>query len=115
MSSTMHYKNYTARIEYSESDGCFIGHIVGIRDVVGFHGDCVDELHTAFQEAVDDYLETCKKIGRKPEKAYSGNLMLRIPPDIHAAIALAAESNGKSINQWVTDTLGQTVQSSEVS
>jgi predicted HicB family RNase H-like nuclease len=29
--------------------------------------------------------------------------MLRIPPEVHAAIAMAAETSGKSINQWATD------------
>jgi predicted HicB family RNase H-like nuclease len=113
--NTMNYKKYTARIEYSEAIGCFIGHVIGVRDVIGFHGDCVDEFRTAFHEAVDDYLETCEKIGRKPQKAYSGKLMLRIPSDIHAVIAITAESNGKSINQWVTDILEQSVKRTEVS
>lgn len=105
--NTMTYKNYPARIEYSEEDGCFVGHIVGINDVVGFHGESVAELRTAFEEAVDDYLETCARLGRAPQKPYSGNLMLRIPPDVHAAVAAAAEVNGKSINQWAAETLAE--------
>jgi len=56
--NTMQYKGYAARIEYSEEDKCFIGHIAGIRDIVGFHGDSVKSLLSAFKEAVDDYLET---------------------------------------------------------
>ena len=44
---TMRHKGYAARIEYSEEDGCFIGHIAGIRDVVGFHGESVKELRSA--------------------------------------------------------------------
>ena len=55
----MKYKGYAPRIEYSDDDGCFVGHIAGIQDVVGFHVESVGELHTAFEEAVDDYLETC--------------------------------------------------------
>ncbi len=101
--NTMSYKGYPARVEYSEEDGCFIGHIVGINDIVGFHGDSVTELRQAFEEAVDDYLETCGRLGRAPQKPYSGNLMLRIPPDVHAAVAAAAEVSGKSINQWATE------------
>lgn len=34
--NVMNYKGYAARIEYSEEDGLFVGHIAGIRDVVGF-------------------------------------------------------------------------------
>ena len=106
---TMKYKGYAAHIEYSDEDCCFVGHIAGIRDVVGFHGESVGELRTAFEEAVDDYLETCSKIGREPQKSYSGKLMLRISPDIHAAVAIAAETSGKSINQLVAEILNQTV------
>jgi len=57
--NTMTYKGYAARIEYSDDDGCFIGHIAAIQDVVGFHGESVAALREAFEEAVDDYLETC--------------------------------------------------------
>ena len=108
--NTMNYKGYAARIEYSDEDGCFIGHIAGIRDVVGFHGDSVTELRAAFEEAVDDYLETCEKLNRTPQKPYSGNLMLRLPPDVHAKIAMAAEVSGKSINQWTTETLTEVLE-----
>ncbi|MCL1836330.1 MAG: type II toxin-antitoxin system HicB family antitoxin [Treponema sp.] len=59
---TMQYKGYTARIEYSDEDKCFVGHIAGIRDIIGFHGESVESLYTAFEEAVDDYLEICKKM-----------------------------------------------------
>ena len=106
---TMRHKGYAARIEYSEEDGCFVGHIAGIRDIVGFHGETVTELRSAFEEAVDDYLETCAKLGKEPQKSYSGRLMLRIPPAIHAAVATAAETSGKSINQLVSEILDQTV------
>jgi predicted HicB family RNase H-like nuclease len=103
--NTMNYKNYTARIEYSDEDDCFIGHIAGINDVVGFHANSVSELHAAFEEAVDDYIQTCKKTGRSPQKPYSGKIMLRVPPEIHARAAMMAEAHGKSLNSWVTELL----------
>ena len=106
---TMKHKGYAANIEYSEEDGCFVGHIAGIRDVVGFHGESVAELRFAFEDAVEDYLETCAKIGKEPQKSYSGKLMLRIPPDIHAAVAAAAQTRGKSINQLVAEILDETI------
>jgi len=101
----MTYKGYAARIEYSEEDGCFVGHIAGIKDVIGFHGESVAELRAAFREAVDDYLRTCEKLGRPPQKPYSGKLMLRIPPEVHARAAMMAEAQGKSLNQWAADVL----------
>jgi predicted HicB family RNase H-like nuclease len=59
---TMTYKGYTAHIEYSDEDACFIGHIAGITDVIGFHGDNLQDLRDAFGAAVDDYLATCEKL-----------------------------------------------------
>ena len=106
---TMTYQGYSARIEYSEEDRCFVGHLAGIADVIGFHGDSVANLRAAFEEAVDDYLETCERLGRAPQRAYSGKVMLRIPSEIHAAVATAAEVSGKSVNQWATETFAKAV------
>jgi predicted HicB family RNase H-like nuclease len=99
------YKGYFAKVEFDPEDHIFIGHIIGIRDVVGFHGESVTELEKAFQEAVNNYLDACKKLDQKPNKPYSGNLMLRIPAEVHAAVAATAEANGKSINQWAAGVL----------
>lgn len=79
--------------------------LAGIRDGVGFHGDTVEGLCTAFHEAVEDYIETCAKIGKEPQKAYSGQVMFRVSPEVHRKAALAAELAGKSLNQWAEDVL----------
>ena len=107
--NTMTHRGYAAHIEYSEEDQAFVGHIAGIRDVVGFHGESVQELRAAFIEAVDDYLETCAKLGRSPQKPYSGKIMLRVDPAIHARAAAAAEAQGKSLNAWAQELLQRAV------
>jgi predicted HicB family RNase H-like nuclease len=101
----MNYKGYYAKVEFDSEDHIFVGRIIGIRDVVGFHGESVSELETAFQEAINNYLAACEELGQKPNKPYSGNLMLRVPAEIHAAVASAAEASGKSINQWAAGIL----------
>lgn len=101
----MTYKGYSARIEYDDDDGLFFGRLAGVRDGVGFHGDTVEALRAAFREAVDDYLETCAKVGKQPEKPFSGRVMFRVAPEIHAKAALAAELSGKSLNQWAEQAL----------
>ena len=109
--NTMTYKGQTARIDFDDADGIFMGRLVGISDVVGFHADNVRELRAAFEEAVDDYLETCAKIGKVPQKPASGKLMLRVPPEVHRAALIAAESAGTSLNQWATKVLGEAARS----
>jgi len=76
-------KGYSARIEYDDADGILTGRIAGIRDGVGFHADSVEELKQAFREAVEDYIETCARIGREPRKPYSGRVMFRVDPEVH--------------------------------
>ena len=107
MKNAMTYKGYAARIEYDAQDRIFFGRLAGIRDIITFHGQTVDELEAAFIDAVDDYLDTCAKLGETPKKPYSGKLTLRIPPSVHAAIATAAETSGKSLNKWVAEILNQ--------
>lgn len=58
---------------------------------------------------MDDYLETCEKLGQQPNKPFSGRMMLRLPPETHAAAAMAAEANGKSLNQWATEVIDKAV------
>jgi predicted RNase H-like HicB family nuclease len=70
MTNSMTYKGYSASIAYDDDDGLFTGRIAGIRDGVGFHADTVEALRAAFQEAVDDYFETCAKIGKGPLADY---------------------------------------------
>jgi predicted HicB family RNase H-like nuclease len=101
----MHYKNYWARVEFDADDGIMVGHIAGINDIIGFHSDTVAGLQAAFNEAVDDYLESCARLGKQPDKPYSGKLMLRVSAETHAKAALAASISGKSLNQWGEEAL----------
>lgn len=105
--NTMSYKGYSARIDYDDEDGILVGRIAGIADVIGFHADTVEDLRAAFFEAVDDYIETCAKAGKEPQKSYSGKMMFRVAPEVHRKAAIAAELAGKSLNQWAEEVLPQ--------
>lgn len=103
--NTLSHNGFKAGIAFDEDDNILVGRILGINDVIGFHADSVAGLKVAFQEAVEDYIETCKKAGKAPEKAYSGKLMLRIDPKVHSRVAIAADLAGKSLNQWSEEVL----------
>ena len=107
MINVLEYKGYQAVIVFDPDDEIFVGHLAGIDDIIGFHGTTVKELKAAFHESVDDYVETCRKIGKPPQKPYSGKVMFRIDPDIHAKAALAAQLKGISLNQWAEEVLGK--------
>jgi len=79
---------------------------LGINDIIGFHADNGTELREDFEEAVDDYLKSCKAIGKSPDKPSNGKILLRIPPDVHTAALVAAKAAGKSLNTWVGEVIG---------
>jgi predicted HicB family RNase H-like nuclease len=109
MSKPLLYKGYSAHLEFDPEDRLFFGRITGIPDLVTFHGETVDELIHAFEEAVDDYLLMSEKLGRTPAKPYSGRIMLRITPELHAQVVALAAGQGKSLNAWAQEVLQRAV------
>lgn len=107
--NTMTYKGFAARVEFDADDRIFVGHLAGIRDIVGFHGATVTALEKAFHEAVDGYVAACRELGQTPERPTSGRLLLRVSPKVHAAALREAELEGKSLNQWAAETLERAV------
>ncbi len=103
----MTHKGYAARVEFDAEDHIFVGRVIGIRDVVSFHGETVSELENSFHEAVDNYLDACASLGQQPNKPYSGKLLIRVSAEIHAAVAASAEAAGKSLNQWAAEILNK--------
>ena len=103
MKNALKYKGYTGTVLFDADDRIFHGRLMGITDVITFEGTSVNELEKDFRSAVDEYLKTCEKLGREPEKPFSGRFMVRVPPELHCAIALAAKRNRKSVNAWVAE------------
>jgi predicted HicB family RNase H-like nuclease len=101
----MEYKGYIGKVEFDDEAGIFHGEVLGTRDVITFQGRSVDELKTAFQESIDDYLAFCKQRGEEPDKPFSGQFVTRVPPELHRQINLAASISGKSLNGWVAEQL----------
>ena len=49
MGNCMKYKEYYGTIEYSDEDQCFHGKVLGIKGLVTFEGESVQELRASFQ------------------------------------------------------------------
>jgi predicted HicB family RNase H-like nuclease len=81
--NTMTYKGYSAGIEYDDDDGILVGHLTGIKDIIGFHALSVPELRQAFEEAVDNYLDACEQLGQSPDKPSNRKMRLRVDSQIH--------------------------------
>ncbi|MGD0232559.1 MAG: toxin-antitoxin system HicB family antitoxin [Syntrophorhabdales bacterium] len=101
----MTYKGYSAKVEFDDEAMIFHGEVIGIRDVVTFQGKTVNELIKAFHDSVDDYLDMCKSRGEEPKKPFSGKFVVRVSPEVHRQIYVAAKKTGQSINAWLNETL----------
>jgi predicted HicB family RNase H-like nuclease len=101
MTDYLKYKDYLATINYSAEDDVFYGRIFGINDLVTFEGTSVSGLKKAFQEAVNDYIETCKELDKAPEKSYKGVFNVRVPANLHKKAALVATKNSITLNEFV--------------
>ncbi len=107
---TMKYKGYTGSVDYSEEDNCLYGQVLGMsRDNITYEGQDVNELRRDFEGAVDDYIARCKARGMEPRKPYSGNLNVRLTPEIHSRIATLAQQTGTTINSYIRQTLAKAV------
>lgn len=113
MGKMMEYKGYHATVEYDSDDNIFVGKVHGLSDLLSFHGVSVTELENMFHQSIDNYLDICAKMGKKPEKEYGGVFNVRVSSDLHRLVAEKALLQGKTINAVVNDALENYLQSDE--
>ncbi|MCV9386900.1 type II toxin-antitoxin system HicB family antitoxin [Reichenbachiella ulvae] len=101
----LQYRDYLGSIDVDQESGVFFGKVLFINDTVTFEGASYAELVQAFEDSVEDYLETCKLIGKEPDKRFTGSLNVRIKPQVHRNLALKAANKGVSINSLIADSL----------
>lgn len=98
----MQYKGYWAEIKYSDEDECFCGYIEGLKeDVISFEGVTVKELKKDFKDAIEDYLKTCKELGKEPEKQCKGSLNVRLGVELHNKAKMKSIERNISINELI--------------
>ena len=105
MSNLLSYKNYNGTVEYSREDRCLFGKVIGIKSLLSYEGDSVQELEEDFQDVIDRYLEDCKERNIEPEQPYKGIFNVRISPELHRNIAVYAIEHGKSLNAVVEEAI----------
>ena len=103
--NVMKYKDYIAAISYDADDRIFIGEVIGTTDSLNFHGSNPDELEESFKICVENYLDYCTQIGKRPQKTYTGNFNVRVTPELHASASEYAARNNMSLNQVVLQAL----------
>ena len=101
------YKGYIGRVEFDSDTNLLHGEVVGTRDVITFVGRSVDEIRQAFRDSVEDYLELCRERGEEPDQPYSGELVLRLDPELHRRLSELARASGKPLDTWIAERLQQ--------
>lgn len=105
--TTMTHDGYLATLEVDEDADVIHGRVVNARAVLTFEGETLPELRAAFADTIADYREWCNERRVEPERPYSGNLSLRIAPELHRRIAEKAAKVGESINQFISERLAE--------
>ena len=103
----MEYKGYTGEAEVCVEDGILFGRVTNIRDVVTFQSETIGGLEREFQISVDEYLRACRELGQEPNRPFDGVLDLRVPQKLQERIVRTAESDGKTVSDWVRDRLDE--------
>lgn len=101
----MKYKGYLAKVEFDDEAMLLHGEVVGTRDVITFQGRSATEIEAEFHRSVDTYLAQCARRKVAPEKPFSGQVLVRMPPDLHRDVSGIARDAGLSVNSWVVQTL----------
>lgn len=95
------FKGFIGSIEADPVSKCLNGELLYINDLVTYEADTVAKLEIEFKHAVDDYLKTCKELGREPLKPFKGSLNIRIGAALHKEAALFAAIDGISLNEFI--------------
>ena len=105
MKDMMTYKGYSGSARYDDEERIFFGRIEFIRALVSYEGTDVKSLRKAFEEAVDDYLDLCRKKGMEPEKPLKGSFNVRVGAELHRKLVAGASRAGMTLNRYIAELL----------
>jgi len=106
----LEYRGYKGSVEYRKKGACLRGKVLGMhKDVIYYEGETLDALRENFETAIDSYISTCEADGVEPKKPFSGNMIVRMPSNLHEKIAMNAAEEGSTINGYIVHILEDNV------
>lgn len=103
---TMKYKGYVAQIKYSETDRCFYGDVLHIKDSLSFHGENVNELEESFHKTIDEYLSMCVCIEKNVEKqGCNSTIILNIEKSLEDDLIKVSKKFNTNVEQVINKIL----------
>lgn len=102
---TFIYKNYAGSIDFDLDGNVLRGKLLCIDDLVTYEAADLPTLRVEFESAVDDYLETCKTVGKRPQKPYNGVFNVRTGAELHKKAILRSLQDETTLNAVVVAAL----------
>jgi predicted HicB family RNase H-like nuclease len=106
--TTLRHNDYQGSVEFE--DGHLVIQVLHIDDTVTTTIDSASQAQSAFAELVDDYIETCRELGKEPGKPFKGTFNVRIAPELHRQVAMSAADLGETMNAWISAALATRVE-----
>lgn len=102
---------YSINVSWSEEDGCYVALIPEFPTLSAF-GETAEEAVKEAEVALQGFIDIYKEEGYElPEPkllpSHSGQLRIRIPKDLHGALALEAAKQGTSLNTYINVLLAE--------
>ncbi len=105
--NTMDINGCQAVISYAPDINQFRGEFIELNGGADFHAADVDALRQEGATSLRVFLEMCREKGIEPLRSFSGKFNVRIPPKLHASLALETASSNKSLNAVVVEKLAE--------
>ena len=109
--NSLTYKGFYGSINFDQEEKIFFGQIEFIKDLVSYEAKDAESLVNSFQDAVDDYLLSCKEANKQPDKPFKGSFNVRIGTELHAKVGLYAMQHHDTLNNVVKNALNEFINS----
>ena len=98
--------HYTYRVTWSVEDDEYIGVCVEFPSL-SWLASSPDEAFSGIRQLVSDCLSDMRSTGETPpepiaDRSYSGRFIVRVPSEVHRALAIRAAEEGVSLNRLVS-------------
>jgi predicted HicB family RNase H-like nuclease len=99
-------EDYAYSVMWSEADQAYIGRVVEFASLAAHAPSpiaALQEITDVVRYVLEDLAESGEEIPPPLSKRpFSGKLHLRMPEDLHRALAIEAAQQHVSLNQWIT-------------
>lgn len=103
--NVMEINGYKAVIAYDPDINRFRGEFIELNGGADFYAADVESLRKEGEISLEVFQTMCREKGIEPRRSFSGKFNVRIPPELHAKLALEAAAEGKSLNAVVAEKL----------